>query len=63
MCLSTVYERRKNEKDACLLRNVAKVQIDPEQIVFTDLMGARTVYTGRLYKMDLLENIITVGRE
>ena len=52
MCLSTVYERRKDEKDACLLRNVAKVQIDPEQIVFTDLMGARTVYTGRLYKID-----------
>ena len=42
MCLSTVYERRKDEKDACLLRNVAKVQIDPEQIVFTDLMGARS---------------------
>lgn len=63
MCLSTVYERREDKQDTCLLRNVAKVHLEPERIVFTDLMGARTVYTGRLYKMDLMENVIIVGRK
>lgn len=63
MCLSTVFERRKDGPDTCLLRNVANVRVEPEQIIFTDLMGARTVYTGRLYNMDLIENTITVSKD
>lgn len=61
MCLSTVYERRPNG-DACLCHNVANVQVEPEKITFTDLMGIQTVYRGKLYSMDLLENKIIVSK-
>ena len=61
MCLSTVFEQDETNDIICLLRNVAKVQIYPKKIVFTNLMGAQTVYVGSLRNIDLLENVITVG--
>lgn len=62
MCLSTVFERGDDQSNRCLLRNVAKVQVNPEEIVFTDLMGVRTAYAGKLHTMDLLENTIIVSK-
>ena len=59
MCLSTVFEQDETND---MLRNVAKVQIYPKKIVFTNLMGAQTVYVGSLRNIDLLENVITVGK-
>ena len=59
MCLSTVY---KNEvSDANLLaRNVADIKVENGQIIFTDLMGIRTVFDGSLEKVDLMDNYVIV---
>ena len=59
MCLSTVY---KNEVgDANLLaRNVADIKVENGQIIFTDLMGVRTVFDGSLEKVDLMDNYVIV---
>ena len=59
MCLSTVY---KNEvSDANLLaRNVADIKVENGQIIFTDLMGIRTVFDGSLEKIDLMDNYVIV---
>ena len=59
MCLSTVY---KNEvSDANLLaRNVADIRVENGQIIFTDLMGIRTVFDGSLEKVDLMDNYVIV---
>lgn len=59
MCLSAVYEQRP-EGEHLLCRNVANVQIAPEALTFTDLLGVRTVYQGRLLRLDLMENKILV---
>ena len=59
MCLSTVY---KNEVDDAnmLAKNVADVRIENGRILFTDLMGIRTVFDGTLEKVDLMDNYIIV---
>ena len=59
MCLSTVY---KNEvSDANLLaRNVADIKVENGRIIFTDLMGIRTVFDGSLEKVDLMDNYVIV---
>ena len=59
MCLSTVY---KNEvSDANLLaKNIADIKIENGQIIFTDLMGIRTVFDGSLEKVDLMDNYVIV---
>jgi len=59
MCLSAVY---KNEvSDANLLaKNVADIRVDGGKIVFTDLMGIRTVFDGSLEKVDLMDNYVIV---
>ena len=59
MCLSTVY---KNEVDDAnlLARNVADIKVENGQIIFTDLMGIRTVFDGSLEKVDLMDNYVIV---
>ena len=59
MCLSTVY--RNEVSDANMLaKNVADVRIENGKILFTDLMGIRTVFDGTLEKVDLMDNYIIV---
>ena len=43
-----------------LAKNVADVRIENGQILFTDLMGIRTVFNGSLEKVDLMDNYIIV---
>ncbi len=59
MCLSTVYKNEVNDANM-LARNIADVRIENGKILFTDLMGIRTVFDGTLEKVDLMDNYIIV---
>ncbi len=61
MCLSTVYEIRGNEKVICG-KNIATVKTEGEKIILIDLLGVRTELTGRITKIDLMDNFITVEK-
>ena len=59
MCLSTVYKNEVNNSNL-LARNVADIKVDGGKIIFTDLMGIRTVFDGTLEKIDLMDNYVIV---
>jgi predicted RNA-binding protein len=59
MCLSTVYKNEVSDANM-LARNIADVRIENGKILFTDLMGIRTVFDGTLEKVDLMDNYIIV---
>ena len=59
MCLSTVYKNEVNDANL-LARNVADIKVENGQIIFTDLMGIRTVFDGSLQKVDLMDNYVIV---
>ena len=59
MCLSTVYKNEVSNANM-LAKNVADVRIENGKILFTDLMGIRTVFDGTLEKVDLMDNYIIV---
>ena len=59
MCLSTVYKNEVNDANM-LARNVADIRVDGGTIIFTDLMGIRTVFDGTLEKVDLMDNYVVV---
>lgn len=43
-----------------LAKNVADIKVENGQIIFTDLMGIRTVFDGSLQKVDLMDNYVIV---
>ena len=59
MCLSTVYKNEVNDANM-LAKNVADIRIENGRIIFTDLMGIRTVFDGSLEKIDLMDNYVIV---
>ena len=59
MCLSTVYKNEVNDTNL-LAKNVADIRMENGQIIFTDLMGIRTVFDGSLEKIDLMDNYVIV---
>ncbi len=59
MCLSVVYKNEVNDQNL-LARNIADVKIENGEIILTDLMGVRTVLSGSLERVDLMENYIIV---
>ena len=59
MCLSTVYKNEVSDANM-LAKNVADVRIENGKILFTDLMGIRTVFDGTLEKVDLMDNYVIV---
>ncbi len=59
MCLSTVYEIRGNEKIVCG-KNNASVKTEGDTTILIDLMGVRTELKGRITKIDLMDNYITI---
>lgn len=59
MCLSTVYKNEVNDANM-LAKNVADIKVGNGQIIFTDLMGIRTVFDGSLEKIDLMDNYVIV---
>ena len=65
MCLSNVYRvNRENPADKAarelLVKNAATVSVEDGKLVFTDIMGIRTVIDASLDKIDLLDNFILV---
>ena len=59
MCLSTVYKNEVSDANM-LAKNVADIKVENGQIIFTDLMGIRTVFDGSLQKVDLMDNYVIV---
>ena len=59
MCLSTVYKNEVNDANL-LAKNVADIRMENGRIIFTDLMGIRTVFDGSLEKIDLMDNYVIV---
>lgn len=59
MCLSNVY-RNSDDAGNLLAKNVADIRFSGGDIIFTDIMGIRTVFSGSIERIDLTENIIIV---
>ena len=60
MCLSTVYTLHGEEKQL-VCKNIAAVSTREDgSLVFTDIMGIPTVISGKLEKIDLMDNFIFV---
>ena len=53
MCLSTVYKNEIGDANM-LAKNVADIKVDGGKLIFTDLMGIRTVFDGSLEGYDLV---------
>ncbi len=65
MCLSTVYRLNKeNPSDKAarelIVKNAAAVSVEGDKLVFTDIMGIRTVVDASIEKIDLMDNFILV---
>lgn len=65
MCLSNVYRVKKDsesekEMRELVVKNAATVTIDGGKLVFTDIMGIKTVVDASLDKIDLMDNFILV---
>lgn len=54
-----VYKNEVSEANL-LARNVADIRVEDGKIIFTDLMGIRTVFDGTLEKIDLMDNYVIV---
>lgn len=57
MCLSTVYQLSGGEKKL-LCKNVAAVQQQEGELIFTDIMGVQTRVEAVIDRIDLMENYI-----
>lgn len=53
MCLSTVYNKEKNPQNV-LMSNVQRIEIEPGQVILTDLMDRQIVIEGELVMVDLV---------
>lgn len=63
MCLSNVYRENSEgstKERELLVKNAATVSVEGDKLVFTDIMGIRTVIDASLDKIDLMENYILV---
>ena len=59
MCLSDAYELKNGERKLVCSR-VCGVSADGENDTLTDLMGIRTVVSGKLKSVDLMSNVILI---
>ena len=59
MCLSSIYKKSEGE-NIFLLKNVARVICNDEEIVVYDLMGVCTKIKGEICDIDLMENTILI---
>jgi len=62
MCLSNVFKEGK-ENEEPLLKNVATVSQEGDELIFSDIMGIPYRVKGSIGKIDLLENIIIIKEE
>ena len=59
MCLSTVYQKGV-EENVFLCKNIARVIPKEDEVVCYDLLGNRTIVSGKIIDIDLIENIILI---
>lgn len=59
MCLSSIY-KKSDDENVFLLKNVARVICNDDELIVYDLMGVRTVLKGKICDIDLMENIILI---
>lgn len=58
MCLATVY--KKND-DSVLFKNVARIDVEGENLVLTDIMGDARTVKGSILMVDLANSIVKVN--
>ncbi len=61
MCLSSVYALG-TEKPELLCRNIADVRTQDGKLVFTDIMGVKTVVDATIDRIDLMDNFIWIRK-
>jgi predicted RNA-binding protein len=59
MCLSTVYNKTEADENM-LLRNVQKITVCGDELVFTDLLEKETRIPGRLVMADLVNGRVII---
>ncbi len=59
MCLSSIY-KKSDDENIFLIKNVARVICQEDELIVYDLMGARSVLKGKICDIDLMENIILI---
>ena len=60
MCLSTAYYDNKDEANVAA-RYVAKVEVDGDQVVLTDVMGFETRIEGKVSFVDLTGGTVVIA--
>lgn len=58
MCLATVY---KKSDDSVLFKNVARIDVEGESLILTDIMGDTRVVKGSLLMVDMANSIVKVN--
>lgn len=58
MCLATVY---KKSDDSVLFKNVARIDVEGDSLVLTDIMGDTRVVKGSILMVDLANSIVKVN--
>ena len=60
MCLATVYKETDN---SVIFRNVSRIDVDGEKVIFRDIMGDERVVEGRILMVDLANSIVKIACE
>ena len=63
MCLSTVYRGAKTTPENIVMQNVQSIEIQPGQVLLTDLMERQMVVVGTLLSVDLVGGSAVVREE
>lgn len=63
MCLSNVYRLNADNERELILKNAASMAMKDGKLVFTNLMGLKTVVEGTVENVDLINNFILVRAE
>lgn len=64
MCLARVeFVGEENQRDPELIEDVALIQLIPEGLEVTDLLGGVRILEGRIQKIDFMESVVCVGQQ
>lgn len=60
MCLATVYKETDN---SVIFRNVSRIDVDGDKVIFRDIMGDERIVEGRILMVDLANSIVKIACE
>lgn len=60
MCLATVYKETDN---SVIFRNVSRIDVDGDKVIFRDIMGDERVVEGRILMVDLANSVVKIACE